>query len=255
VAAFFAERLASPVGLDVWTRRHTGIDLPDQDPCEYCPEQLALMRQFARVSPLLTITSYDLQRHAKRAAEVGVDMAPTTIIRSAGRSLQFVGMADGLLLPAFMDVMSYFSLEATPLADESLQVLSAIEAPLDIELIVAPYDGYSAHMMRLTAALAVESRHVRLRIVDATAYPIFAAKHGVTSVPVLTIAGRRFDGVWIEPELLRQVKRIVAGNTEPVHRTQPASAPFVTEVEARRMAAEAPESNPPAPGLYIPGRD
>lgn len=272
VMQFFAERLARPVGLDVWTRHDTDLVLPDRDPCEHCADQLALLRQFVRLNPLISVTPYDIERHAGRAAEAGVDMTPTTIMRAGGRSLQFVGMAAGTLFPAFLDVMSYLSMGTTPLDDSSRAMLASLTAPVHLELLVAPYDNYSAHLMLLASALAAESRLVRLRIVDATEYPIFASLRGVSGVsgvPVLAIEGQRFTGVWDEAELVEQIWRIAGGNSDAVIRSQVYATPFITEAEARLMeagriesgrAAEAPGAppmiaTPPAGGLYIPGRD
>lgn len=247
------ENLTRPVGIDVWTRRHSELVRPDRDACDHCDDQMALIRQFVRVSPLLTVTTYDLDRHAARAAEVGVDLAPATIVRCAGRSVQFVGLADGTLLRAFLDVMTFLSAGRSPLSDESREVLTALAAPIDLELLVAPYDQLSGYQMRLVGALAVESRMVRVKIIDATEYPMFAALRSVTEVPVLTIGGRRFAGIWDEPSLVEQVRRIATGNDEVVQRGQPMTAPFVTEAELR--ASQPPEPSQTASSLYIPGRD
>ena len=247
------ENLARPVGLDIWTRRHSELVRPDRDACDHCDDQLALIRQFVRITPLVTVTTYDLDRHATRAAEVGVDLAPATIVRCGGRSVQFVGLADGTLLRAFLDVMAYLSTGRSPLNDESLAVLTALTEPIDVELIVAPYDQLSGYLMRLVGALAVESRMVRAKIVDATEYPMFAARRSVTEVPVLTIGGRRFTGIWDEPSLVEQVRRIATGDAEVVQRGQPMTVPFVTEAELR-AAQPPPEPPTTASGLYIPGR-
>ena len=133
--------------------------------------------------------------------------------------------------------------------------------PIHLELLVAPYDNYSAHLMRLVAALAVECRAVRVRIVDVTEYPIFASLHGVSGVPVLSIEGHRFVGVWDEGELVEQIRRIATNDADPVIRSTVYAVPFITEAEARAMeaesAAEVASAMAPAPsgGLYIPGRD
>jgi hypothetical protein len=261
VMQFFAERLMRPVSIDVWTRRNTGLVLTDRDVSEHDDEQLALMRQFVRLTPALTVTPYDMDKHADRAAEAHIDLTPATVLRCAGRSVQYVGMAGGMLFPAFLDVMSYLSVGTTPLDDASREVLATLRDPVQLELLVAPYDNYSAHLMRLVAALAVECRAIRLRIVDATEYPIFASLRGVSGVPVLSIDGQRFVGVWDESELVEQVRRIAVGDTEAVIRSAVYAVPFITEAEARAMeaesAAEVASQMAPAPsgGLYIPGRD
>ncbi|MDA0301266.1 MAG: hypothetical protein O2822_01965 [Chloroflexi bacterium] len=261
VMQFFAERIARPVSIDVWTRRDTGLVLPDRDTSLHDQQQLALMRQFVRLSPLISVTPYDVERHADRAAEARVDLTPMTVLRCGGRSVQYLGMAGGLLFPAFLDVMSYLSVGTTPLDESSREVLATLREPVQLELLVAPYDNYSAHLMRLASALAVECRMVRLRIVDATEYPIFASLRAVSGVPVLSINGQRFMGVWDETELVEQIRRIEASDTEPVARSTVYATPFITEAEARAMeaesAAEVVSAMAPAPsgGLYIPGRD
>ncbi len=258
---FFAERLARPVSIDVWTRRGTGLVLPDRDTSAHDDEQLALMRQFVRLTPALTVTPYDIEKHGDRAAEARIDLTPTTVMRCAGRSVQYVGMAGGMLFPAFLDVMSYLSVGTTPLDDSSREVLATLRDPVQLELLVAPYDNYSGHLMRLASALAVECRAIRLRIVDATEYPIFASLRGVSGVPVLSIDGQRFVGVWDETELVEQIRRIATGNTEAVIRSAVYAVPFITEADARAMeaesAAEVAGAMAPSPsgGLYIPGRD
>ncbi len=247
------EGLSRPVGLDVWTRQHSGLVLPDRDPCDHCEEQLALMRQFVRIHPLLSITAYDIERHATRAAELGVDLTPATVMRSGGRSVQFVGMSDGTLLRPCVDVMAYLSAGTSPINDGPREVLATITEPIHLELLVAPYDQFSGALIRLLGAMAAEFRMLRLRIIDATEYPLFAAQRGVTEVPVLTIEGRRFVGSWNENALAEQIRRIATGDAELVPRGEAETVPFMTEQAARAEAEGAAPSTPG--GLYIPGRD
>jgi len=134
-------------------------------------------------------------------------------------------------------------------------VLSALIEPVHVELLVAPYDELSAYLMRLVAAIAVECRAVRAKVIDATEYPLFASIRSVTEVPVLTIEGRRFTGIWDEPSLVEQIRRIATGDTEPVMRSQALTVPFVTEAAAREHGDATPPLPPSTPGgLYIPGR-
>ncbi len=257
VMQFLAERLARPVSLDVWTRGHSELTRLDRDPCEHCEDQLTLVRQLVRLTPLLSVTPYDLDRHADRAAQSGVDLAPTTTVRSGGRSVQFVGMAGGMLFPAFLDILTYLSIGQTPLEDPTRAALAMLSAPVALGVLVAPYDNYSAHLARLASALAAECRFIRLRIVDATEYPMFASLRAIEGVPLLSIAGEHFMGAWDESELVEQILRIVTGNTEPVPRSQVYAVPFITEADARRLQSETVEqvSSTPSSGLYVPGRD
>ncbi|MSQ31169.1 MAG: hypothetical protein EXR64_03965 [Dehalococcoidia bacterium] len=256
VAKYLGERLVRPVGLDVWTRPDSALVLTDRDPSTHGEQVLATMRQLVRLHPGITVTPYDLDKHATRAAEAGVELSPTTIVRSGGRSVHLVGLPAAMLFPAFLDVLGFLSRGEAPLSEESHAAIGALTAPVQIELLGAAYDPYSAHMMRLVAALAAVSRFVRARIIEVAEFPLLAARRGVTEVPVLTIEGRRLVGAWEEPALIEQIQRVVAGNADPVIRDHVYSMPYVTEAESRRIAAEQASAAPPPPagGLYIPGR-
>ena len=257
VANYLDEQLVRPVSLDVWTRRDSGLVLTDRDASTHSDEVLATMRQIVRLHPGVTVTPYDLDRHAGRATEAGIELAPTTIVRSAGRSVQIAGQCSGVLFPAFLDTMAFLSRGTSPLTEESRAVLEALTAPVQIEVLGALYDPYSAHMLRLLAALAAASRHVKARFVEVAEFPRFATRRGVAEVPILTIDGRRLVGAWEEPALSEQIQRVIAGNAEPVIREHVYSMPYATEEDMRRRAAEQVGQAPsPATegGLYIPGR-
>lgn len=258
VRTIFQEQMARPVGLDVWTRQHPEPAAepaapPDRDPCDHCEEQLALLRQFVRINPLLSITAYDLDRHAARAADLGVDLAPTTMVRAGGRSVQFVGMSDGTLLRPLIDVITYLSSGTTPLNEGPRAVLAALTEPIHLDLLVAPYDQFSDYQMRLVGAMAAECRALRVRIIDATEYPLFAERLQVAEVPMMTIEGRPFIGLWDEDGLAEQIRRIAAGDPEPVERAQLVTIPFVTEAAARDGASTPLPPDPGLGGLITPG--
>ena len=258
VANYLGEQLIRPVALDVWTRHESGLVLTDRDGGPHAEEVLATMRQLVRLHPGLTVTPYDFDKHAARAAEAGIELSPTTIIRSAGRSIQFSGMQSGVLFPAFLDAMSYLSRGQSPLTEESRAVIDALTTPVEIDLLGAMYDPYSGHMLRLLSAIAAQTRQVKLRVFEVAEFPRYAARRGVTEVPILTMNGKRLMGAWEEPALVAQIQRVAEGNDEPVIRDRVFSNPFVTEEEARRHMAEqagdTPAVSAPTSGLYVLGR-
>lgn len=253
------ERLAGRVGLEVWTRKESGLVLVDRDPCTHCDEVLTLARELVSLHSAISITPYDLDRFAERAREEGIERAPTIQLRAGGARLRFVGYPSGLLFPAFIDGLVLAGARATPLTTETRAVLQGLAEPVRLEVLVAPYDGYSAYMLRLAVALGVESHDVHITITEMAEFPILAAQRSVTEVPVVVINGRRYSGIFTEANLVEQMRRIVSGDMEPVIRERVLSTPFVTAEEAQRLPAEATTSQPPPPpaapgGLFIPGR-
>lgn len=270
VANYLTERLSGPVSLDVWTVEDSpgGLVRTDRDVCTKCPDVLALARQIATLHPALTITPYNLQRHADRAAAAGIEFAPTTVIRGHGRSVQLVGLFAGTLFPVLLDAIGFASNGLTPIQKETRAALLALPEQATVEAMVEPYDGYSAHLARLVAAFGVESRQIRARVIEMAEFPILAGQRTLTDVPAITINGRRFTGTWFEDDLLAQITRVIEGNADPVIRDRVLTTPYLAEEDALEMARQQSEAQseaaqlapraadaPSGSGLYIPGRD
>ena len=142
---------------------------------------------------------------------------------------------------------------------ETREALQAIEEELRLELLVAPYDPYSAYTLRVAAAFAVEARRVRLEVIEISEFPRLAQTRMVTEVPVLLVNGRRFTGAWDENDLLEQLKRVAAGDSEPVIRERILVSPFMDVDQAQAFAAREAQGGARQPpttpgGLIIPGR-
>jgi alkyl hydroperoxide reductase subunit AhpF len=264
LAVYLRERIQGRVGLEVWTRQVPAIVLTDRDADPHNDEVVGLCRQMATLHPAISVTQYDLDRHAAKAAAAGIDLAPTIVVRGAGRTVQVAGYPAGLLFSAFLEVLWFASAGRSPLTDETRTVLEAVDRDVRMEAFVTPYDPYSPHLVRLLAAFATESKRLRLRIVEVTARPMLAQQRLVAEVPVLWLDDRRLDGLWQEDTLRTQLFRHLAGDDEVVIRDHVYVAPYLTEDELLQMAAEAGEDEAPAiggaeaqhgGGLILPGQD
>jgi hypothetical protein len=182
-----------------------------------------------------------------------------TVLRGRnGRDVRIFGFWTGALFPAIVDVITYLSSETTPLTDESKEALAKVGRDVSVEVLGALYDAYSAHMLRLTGALAAESRHFRVQFTELVEFPGLALARDVQAVPVVLIEGRRFLGVWDEATLVKQVTLIAEGYDSIVSPEQPLTVPYYSEADIERMAAtnaQATQAPPTTPGgLYLPGR-
>ncbi|MSQ28875.1 MAG: hypothetical protein EXR68_00060 [Dehalococcoidia bacterium] len=261
VLKFLGERLMGPVAIDVWSRKESPILLPDREPATHAAETVLLARQLAALHPAFTITLYDLDRHAQRAAEAGIDRAPTTVFRGVrGRELRFVGSWIGAVFQSVLEAIVFLGAGGSPLTEESRSTLAALERDVNVEVLGAMYDPYSAHLLRLIAALSVETRHVRASFIEMVEYPILAAARQVEQVPVVTVDGHRGLGSWDEPELVEWIRRLANGDESVVTRAQLLTSPYYTESDIDRLIEEREghDAAPPLPaspsGLYISGR-
>ena len=260
IANYLSQRLAGPVSVETWTQRESRLVRTDRDPCMFCEPVSSAARQLAALHPLISLTPYDIDKHADRAAEAGIERPPVTVLRGRnGREVRFTGLWSGLLFTAFMDAVVYVGAGVAPINPETREALQAIEEELRIELLVAPYDPYSAYTLRVAAAFAVEARRVRLEVIEISEFPRLAQTRMVTEVPVLLVNGRRFTGAWDENDLLEQLKRVAAGDSEPVIRERILVSPFMDVDQAQAFAAREAQGvarQPPTTpgGLIIPGR-
>lgn len=257
IAQWLNDRIARRVGIEVWWRPDSTIVLPDRDGTVHAETMLAAMRQLATLHPALSITPYAIDQFAERAQREAIYLAPTTVLRAGGKSIRLVGLISGLLFPPLLDVITYLSAE-TPLQPQTKAALANLPRPLDVEVLMAPYDGYSGHMLRLLGAFAAESKNVRLTAIEAAEFPRLASIKGIAEVPVMTIEGRRFPGAWDEPQLIEQLWHVAGNDPETVVRDRIFVTEFMTEEQVKAGAASGQPSAAPMPeggsGLIVPGR-
>jgi len=260
IAKFLSERLRKHVGLEVWTRVEGPLVANDRDRNTHADDALALMRQLATLSPALTVTPYDLDKFAERAAHDGITQTPTVVIRGSGRAIQTVGLFYGALFGPFMDIVSLASVGLTPVTPQTRTALGALTETVEVEAFLSPFDPMSPQMATLLGAFAVEAKRVRVRLVDASQFPVLSGQRLVTHVPVLWMNGRRFEGFWSEAHLAEQIGMIASGSPDIVVRDRILNAEYLSEDAAREIAARtAPDSTPAAPptsssGLILPGQ-
>ena len=100
---------------------------------------------------------------------------------------------------------------------------------------------------------------MRVRLVEASQFPVLAGRRLVTHAPVLWMNGRRFEGFWSEVHLAEQIALVAAGSSDTVVRDRIINAEYLNEAAARELAARSAGSAPVAPatspsGLILPGQ-
>jgi hypothetical protein len=203
-----------------------------------------LVRQITSLHPAISFTPYDIDTFAKRAEQDFVTVAPTIVARSAGHSIRLVGIPAGTLFPAFIDVIVSLTYLSLPLDDEIYQVIAKIESavnsgsPVEVELFVTPYDDISSRLYGIFGVLAAATKSVRVTITEIAEFPILAKNRLIEQVPVVTLNGHRFIGVWALHEILHQILHIAKSEDEIVVREESFSGPYVSEDEALKLASE-----------------
>jgi hypothetical protein len=244
LASTLQQNIQRRLSLDVWSRPVSSIYRSDRDDARHGPEMTNLVRQITSLHPAISFTPYDIDTFAKRAEQDFVTVAPTIVARSAGHSIRLVGIPAGTLFPAFIDVIVSLTYLSLPLDDEIYQVIAKIESavnsgsPVEVELFVTPYDNISSRLYGIFGVLAAATKSVRVTITEIAEFPILAKNRLIEQVPVVTLNGHRFIGVWALHEILHQILHIAKSEDEIVVREESFSGPYVSEDEALKLASE-----------------
>tara|TARA_B110000263_G_scaffold61971_1_gene53235 strand:- start:161 stop:1048 length:888 start_codon:yes stop_codon:yes gene_type:complete len=244
LASTLQQNIQRRLSLDVWSRPVSSIYRSDRDDARHGPEMTNLVRQITSLHPSISFTPYDIDTFAKRAEQDFVTVAPTIVARSAGHSIRLVGIPAGTLFPAFIDVIVSLTYLSLPLDDEIYQVIAKIESavnsgsPVEVELFVTPYDDISSRLYGIFGVLAAATKSVRVTITEIAEFPILAKNRLIEQVPVVTLNGHRFIGVWALHEILHQILHIAKSEDEIVVREESFSGPYVSEDEALKLASE-----------------
>jgi hypothetical protein len=260
IGAVLDERMELPISIEVWARKDDTLVRTDRPACPHCQDTLRLARMLASLHPGLTVTWYDIDKFERRAAEYGIERAPFTVLRGRnGREMRILGFWTGALFPAVVDIITYLSQEQSPYAEASKAVLERLDRDIDVQLYGAIYDQLSAQMLRMTGALAAQSRHFRVQFTELVGAQDIALQKEIEGIPVMVMDNTRYTGVWDEQSLIQQIDHIIAGRPVIVTPPQAATVPYYSETDIERMAqqqaveAAANQEPPRTPsGLYLP---
>ncbi|RLT26835.1 MAG: hypothetical protein DWI48_05210 [Chloroflexi bacterium] len=261
IGEIFDERMELPVSIEVWARKDDTIVRTDKPACPHCQDTLRLARMLASLHPGLTVTWYDIDKFEKRATEAGIERAPLTILRGRnGREMRILGFWTGALFPAIVDIITYLSREESPYSEASRAIIDSLDRDIDLQVYGAIYDQLSAQMLRMTGALAAQSRHFRVQFTELVGAQDIALQKEIADIPVMVLDNTRYLGVWDEQSLMQQLEHLIAGRPVIVTPPQTGTVPYYSEADIEHMAtqqaaeAAATSNEPPrtASGLYLP---
>jgi len=249
LASTLQQNIQRRLSLDVWSRPASSIYRSDRDDARHGTEMINLVRQITSLHQAISFTPYDIDAFDKRAKQDFVTVAPTIVARSAGHSVRLVGIPAGTLFPAFIDVIVSLTYLNLPLDDDIYQVIEKIESvvdnksPVEVELFVTPYDDISSRLYGIFGVLAAATKSVRVTITEIAEFPILAKNRLIEQVPVVTVNGHRFIGVWALHEILHQILHIAKSEDDIVVRQESFFGPYVSEDEALKLVSEQSQAN------------
>ena len=113
--------------------------------CETCADARRILDEVADLSPLLSVEECNLVLDKERAAQFGVDRAPTTalvVVEADGAEhdygIRFVGLTAGYEFSSLVDAVLLVSRGESQLSDESRALLAAVTEPVRVQVFVTP---------------------------------------------------------------------------------------------------------------------
>lgn len=199
-------RLAAPVTIDYFTQA------VGRASCEACPETQMLLEEVAQLSERIQLRIHDIDAEASLAGELGVDRAPTIVLRGAARGqVRYLGIPAGhefgSLLGDLIDVAS----GETDLSPATKEALRGLERDIHIRVFVTPSCPFCPGAARLAHKLAVESHRVTAEVVEASEFPDLVQRYRVQGVPKVVInESVEFVGAQPEARFVKELLRAAA---------------------------------------------
>jgi glutaredoxin-like protein len=199
VQARLAKNLLNPVTLTVFTQEFE---------CDYCKETRELAEDLAGTTDKIKLEVLDLMKDKEKAAELGVDKVPATVIRNdRGTLVKFFGVPAGYEFSTFLTAIIQVSRGETELSPETRKALTGLKTPVHIQVFVTPTCPYCPGAVSLAHQFAMENPHIQSDMVEVSEFPQLAVKYNVVGVPK-TVINETIELVGAQPqeELLRQVQ-------------------------------------------------
>lgn len=203
-------QLEQPVELLLFTQNHGS--------CDYCDDTRSLVEGMAALSDKLSLSVFDLDADAARAAEYGVDAAPTLVI--AGKDgdetidygIRIKGIPAGYEFTSLIRDVMMVSSRDSGLNEATRAWLRELKEPVHLQVFVTPTCPYCPRAVMLAHQMALESPMVRADMVEAMEFPELADRYGVSGVPHTTIndGAGNLVGAAPEEELMAEIQRALA---------------------------------------------
>ncbi|MCS7061007.1 MAG: thioredoxin family protein [Anaerolineae bacterium] len=203
-------QLDQPVALMLFTRNHGS--------CEYCEDTRNLVAGVAALSDKVRFSAFDIDAEPEKAAQYGVDAAPTLVI--AGQDgdqiidygIRIKGIPAGYEFTSLIRDVMLVSSRDSGLSESTRAWLRGLKEPVHLQVFVTPTCPYCPRAVILAHQLALESPLVRADMVEAMEFPELADRYGVSGVPHTTIndGAGNLIGAAPEEDLVAEIQRALA---------------------------------------------
>jgi hypothetical protein len=247
----FAERLTGGVKIEHFSQRQLSILVAGREECRYCGETRQALQELRALSPKISLRVHELSDARKEAAALGVERAPSTVLRGQlNRPVRFEGFFGAALFPAFVDTLISASRGETELDARTRRRLQRIKTQVSIRMFITPATPFAAPMMQTAFAFGLENQRLKVSIVEVEEFPRLASALQLRAVPTTLIGERaRLVGAVGPDVLLDQIIQVSEGHSLTV-----GDGMLGTPAGPSTSLQPAAQARSTPSGLIIPGR-
>jgi glutaredoxin-like protein len=188
--------------------------------CPYCDSTRELLEALSVLNDNLSLSVYDLQADAERAAALGVDKAPGIAVLGGAEGydygIRFYGIPSGYEFASLLEAIRMVGSNTVELQPATRQFLAELAAPMHLQVFVTPSCPYCPRAVVLAHRLAYASPQVIADAVEVTEFPELGDRYQVMGVPrtvideVVHVEGAVPEGMLLakliaaRPEVVRQ---------------------------------------------------
>lgn len=182
--------------------------------CEYCDITQELLTEISELHDDLSLAVYDLVADAGRAAELGVDKAPATVVLGGEEErdygVRFYGIPSGYEFASLLEAIRMVGSDDAELQPATREFLAGLKAPLHLQVFVTPTCPYCPRAVVLAHRVAYASPYVTADMVEAMEFPELSDRYDVMGVPRTVISDVvHIEGAVPEPMLLAKLEAAV----------------------------------------------
>ncbi len=187
--------LVMPVEMVVYTGSR--LVIPGQDQPGQQEETLQLLREVAATSDKLTVIERSLVGD-QDAAALGINLAPTTLLREAGtarHNIRFSGLPAGYEFQTLIETLLLLGTGQSRLSATSKQRLAAITTPVTLHSFVTPTCPYCPRAVLTAFELAYHNPQILAEGIEANEFPALSQRYRISGVPDTIISGTTTERV------------------------------------------------------------
>lgn len=181
--------------------------------CRHCRQERYLLAELADLSHKLHLEVYNFTADRDVADTYGIDKVPGFVL--VGRKdygVRYYGMPSDFEFSMLLEDLVRVSCGESGLASETRERVSALTAPVHLEVLTTSACPFTERAVRLAHQLAIESDMITADLVNVDDFPEVAQHYRVMAAATVVVNGtHHFYGVLEEAEF---VERVLKGAQE-----------------------------------------